>query len=120
MAMSSFEPWEFRAGAEFEDLKQLIGYKVVATDGEVGAVDDINSSPGYPALVVDTGAWVVGQHVLIPAGTVKHINHEEMEISVDCSTIEIKAAPPYEPDVDNATYPDRLADYYSDLYSGIR
>jgi hypothetical protein len=51
---------------------------------------------------------------------VEHINHEQMEISVDCTTIEIKAAPPYEPDVDDATYPERLADYYSDLYSGIR
>jgi hypothetical protein len=119
MAMSCFEPWEFRAGADLEDLKQLIGYKVVATDGEVGVVDDINSSPGYPALVVDTGVWVLGQHVLIPAGTVKHINHEQTEISVDCSTIDIKAAPPYEPDVDDGTYPDRLATYYSDLYSGF-
>jgi uncharacterized protein YrrD len=116
--MSSFEPWEFRAGTDFEDLKQLIGYKVVATDGEVGVVDDISSSPGYPALVVDTGAWVFGQHVLIPAGAVKHINDEQMEISVDCTTIDIKAAPPYEPDADDATYPDRLANYYSDLYSG--
>jgi uncharacterized protein YrrD len=119
MAMSSFEPWDFRAGADCEDLKQLIGYKVVATDGEVGAVDDISSSPGRPALVVDTGEWVVGQHILIPAGTVKHINHEEMEISVDRSTTEIKAAPPYEPGVYDASYLDRLADYYCGLYSGI-
>jgi hypothetical protein len=56
---------------------------------------------------------------VIPAGTVKHVDHEKMEISVDCTTIEIKAAPPYEPDVDDATYSDRLAIYYSDLYSGI-
>jgi len=119
MAMSSFEPWDFRAGADCEDLKRLIGYKLVATDGEVGAVDDISSSPGRPALVLDTGEWVVGQHILIPAGTVKHINHEEMEISVDRSTIEIKAAPPYEPGVYDASYLDRLADYYCGLNSGI-
>jgi hypothetical protein len=116
--MSSFEPWEFRAGADFEDLKQLIGYKVVATDGEVGAVDDISTSPGHPALVVDTGEWVVGQHILLPAGTVEHINHDEMEVLVDRSTIEIKASPPYEPSVDDPSYLDRLADYYCGLYSG--
>jgi hypothetical protein len=119
MAMSSFEPWEFRAGADFEDLKQLIGYKVVATDGEVGAVDDVSTSPGHPALIVDTGEWVVGQHILLPAGTVEHINHDELEVLVGRSTIEIKAAPPYGPSVNDGSYLDRLADYYCGLYSGI-
>lgn len=118
--MSSFEPWYFREGAGHGERTDLIGYKVVATDGEVGQVDDASYSPGHAALVVDTGSWVVGQRVLLPAGTVVHVDHENREITVDRSTAEIKGAPPYEPDDGDPTYRTRLADYYCGLYGGIQ
>jgi len=113
---TDFEPWEFRVGADVEDRTQLIGYRVLASDGEVGVVDEVSDSHERLAFVVDTGEWVVGQRVLLPVGTVRSIDHDERVISVDRNTTEIKAAPPYLPDGDDISYRERLADYYCGLY----
>jgi hypothetical protein len=114
--MGSFEPWTFRPGAGYSDRSRLDGYKVLATDGEVGKVEDASYPPGQAALVVDTGPWIVGQRILLPAGVVTYINHHDKEITVDHLAAEIKEAPPYEPDGgQDPSYRDRLADYYRAL-----
>jgi hypothetical protein len=112
--MSSFEPWSYRSGSGFSDRSRLDGYKVLAPDGEVGKVEDASYPPGQAALVVDTGLWTLGQHVLLPAGMVEHINHDTKEITVDVSDAEIKAAPPYDADsYQDPGYRDRVAEYYA-------
>jgi hypothetical protein len=88
----------------------------MAPDGQVGKVEDASYPPGPAALVVDTGLWTLGQHVLLPAGVVEYINHHTKEITVDVSEAEIKAAPPYEQDShQDPGYRDRVADYYTRL-----
>ncbi|GGX95378.1 PRC-barrel domain-containing protein [Streptomyces fructofermentans] len=92
----------------------LIGFKVEATDGSVGKVDkhsdDVNSS----YLVVDTGVWIFGKHVLLPAGTVRTIDHAERKIHVDLTKEQIKDSPEFDKDkhIGDAGYHEELGSYY--------
>jgi len=38
----------------------LIGYSVVARDGEIGKVDEATVTAGSSHVVVDTGPWIFG------------------------------------------------------------
>ncbi|MGX5185426.1 PRC-barrel domain-containing protein [Streptomyces avermitilis] len=92
----------------------LIGYKVEATDGSIGKVDkhsdDVNSS----YLVVDTGVWIFGKHVLLPAGTVKTIDQAERKIYVGLTKEQIKDSPEFDKDkhAGDAGYHEQVGSYY--------
>jgi hypothetical protein len=116
---SSFDPWRYRddislAGAD------LTGYKVEATDGGIGKVDQASHDVNAACLVVDTGPWIFGKKVMLPAGTVNHIDHDEQKVYVDRSKDQIKTAPEYDPDqFTDPAYRDKLGGYYGDTY-GMR
>ena len=57
----------------------LIGYSVDATDGSIGKIDDATNEVGGSYIVVDTGPWIFGKHVLLPAGVVQSIDHERQD-----------------------------------------
>ncbi|MFG2386266.1 PRC-barrel domain-containing protein [Streptomyces avermitilis] len=92
----------------------LIGYKVEAADGSIGKVDkhsdDVNSS----YLVVDTGVWIFGKHVLLPAGTVKTVDQAERKIHVDLTKEQIKDSPEFDKDkhIGDAGYHEHVGSYY--------
>jgi hypothetical protein len=87
----------------------LTGYAVVAVDGEIGKVDQA----GETDLVVDTGPWIFGRTVLLPAGVVERVDHRSRTVHVDRTREQIKDAPEQASAPD---YRDRLARYYRDTY----
>lgn len=95
----------------------LTGFTVVAADGTVGHVDREADPFGMRHLVVDTGVWVFGQSVLVPAGMVTGITPETRRVSVACSRSEIKAAPRFRTDSEtrDREYLTRVGDYYHRL-----
>jgi len=113
---AGFSPWSYRdevslAGAD------LVGYKVEATDGGIGKIDEATHEVGSAALVVDTGPWIFGKKVLLPAGTVSHVDHEDRKVYVDRSKDQIKDAPEFDPDNHtDPVYRDKLGSYYGDTY----
>jgi PRC-barrel domain protein len=113
-----FPLWNFRSGTDFNDQTDVIGYQVVGTDEEIGSVADFVDANDQPAFVVDTGAWVVGQRILLPAGAVESIDHAAREIRVDRTGTDIREAPPYEVTTgESEEYRNRLTHYYCDLYA---
>ncbi|MFE2510462.1 PRC-barrel domain-containing protein [Streptomyces naganishii] len=76
----------------------LTGFAVVATDGTVGHVDREADPAGMRHLVVDTGVWVFGKSVLVPAGVIVGVDPGERRVTVACSRAEIKAAPRFRTD----------------------
>ena len=48
----------------------VTGFHVEAADGRIGKVDEATYDVGSAYLVVDTGPWIFGRKVVIPAGTV--------------------------------------------------
>ncbi|MFG2307360.1 PRC-barrel domain-containing protein [Streptomyces sp. NPDC048566] len=106
--------WGYQATTGHTAGTDLIGYKVEATDGSIGKVDkhsdDVNSS----YLVVDTGVWIFGKHVLLPAGTVRTVDTAERKIHVDLTKEQIKDSPEFDKDkhVGDAGYHQQIGDYY--------
>ncbi|MEU8588918.1 PRC-barrel domain containing protein [Streptomyces sp. NPDC048664] len=115
--MTIERPWTYEAGSGHVEGQDLIGFTVQATDGVVGQVDRQADGPGMRHLIVDTGVWVFGKSVLIPAGVVTGIDTEERQITLACSKDEVKAAPLFRTDSETLD-PDYLAgvdDYYRGL-----
>ena len=72
---------------------ELRGYHIVATDGEIGHVDDFLIDEGgrtVQYLVVDTSNWVGGRFVLISAAVVERIDSPAMKIHVNLTRDAIK------------------------------
>ncbi|MEU4084373.1 PRC-barrel domain-containing protein [Streptomyces aureus] len=92
----------------------LTGYKVEATDGSIGKVDKHSDDVGSAHLVVDTGVWIFGKHVLLPAGTVQRIDADERKIYVALTKDQIKDSPEFDKDkhVGDAGYHEQIGGYY--------
>lgn len=69
---------------------------VEATDGSIGKVDKHSDEVGSAYLVVDTGVWIFGKDVLLPAGTVTGIDTENRKIFVDLTKDQIKDSPEFD------------------------
>jgi len=116
MSMST-DMWTYREDtvAPGDAPRNVVGYGVEATDGSIGKVDDATYEVGSSSLVVDTGPWIFGKKVMLPAGVIQSVDHEAEKIMVDRSKDEIKNAP----EIDEATLDDdesrmRLGSYYDE------
>jgi hypothetical protein len=92
----------------------LIGYSVEATDGSIGKIDDATNEVGGSYVVVDTGPWIFGKHVLLPAGVVQRIDHDDKTVYVNRTKDEIKNSPEWDDErkVDES-YRSEVGTYYS-------
>jgi hypothetical protein len=91
----------------------LTGYSVEATDGGIGKVDEATYETSASYIVVDTGPWIFGKKVLLPAGVVQRVDMDAETIFVNRTKDEIKDSPEF----DEATYRDdayreRVGTYY--------
>lgn len=109
--------WTFAADSGYTPQQSLAGFTVEAADGVVGHVDRQQDRPGMQHLVVDTGAWVFGRSVLIPAGAVTAVDTRARTVRVAPSRDEIKAAPRFTTDRETADhgYLAQVGDYYLSL-----
>jgi hypothetical protein len=91
----------------------LSGYKVEARDGGIGKIDEASNEVGSAYVIVDTGPWILGKKVMIPAGVVRDIDHDTQTVFVDRTKDEIKNAPEFDEDrFNDPAYRDRLGSYY--------
>ncbi|HEX2419913.1 MAG TPA: PRC-barrel domain-containing protein [Micromonosporaceae bacterium] len=95
----------------------VTGYKVEAIDGRIGSIDETNNEVGSAFLVVDTGPWIFGRKVLLPAGTVQRVDHNEQRVYVDRTKEQIKESPAYNSDTfGKPDYREQVGGYYEDTY----
>jgi hypothetical protein len=92
----------------------ITGFSVEATDGGIGKVDEATYETSRSYIVVDTGPWIFGKKVLLPAAVVQRIDLDSETVFVNRTKDEIKNAPEF----DEATYRDeayqsQVGDYYS-------
>jgi hypothetical protein len=90
--------WRYGENAGYQAGGDLIGYKVEATDGHIGKIDKHSDEVDSAYLVVDTGPWILGKHVLLPAGTVERIDAEEQKVYVARTKEQIKNSPEFDKD----------------------
>jgi len=91
----------------------LVGYDVEALDGEIGKIDAACQEIGIRYLVVDTGPWIFGKKVMLPAGLVERVDLSNERVHVDRTRDVIKRAPEFN-DVrrHDPRYREALAVYY--------
>jgi hypothetical protein len=77
----------------------LTGYSVEAADGGIGKVDEATYDVGASYIVVDTGPWIFGKKVLLPAGLLDRIDTEDETVYVAATKEEIKNSPELGEDV---------------------
>jgi hypothetical protein len=110
MSMIEIVVWREPAWATTD----LIGYEVEGTDGKVGKVDEKTTqvqNQGF--IVVDTGPWILGKKVLLPAGIIQSVDPDEQKIYVDRPKDEIKNAPEFDEKTFHQTpYQDEIGSYY--------
>jgi hypothetical protein len=112
--MQSADIWSYRAESGFgTETRDLAGYKVEATDGSIGKVDEATYDTGSSYMVVDTGPWIFGKKVLLPAGVVSRIDRDDEKVYVDRTKDQIKDAPEFDADsYREDDYRDRVGSYY--------
>ncbi|WP_018353123.1 hypothetical protein [Longispora albida] len=112
--MTNWDPWNYPATSGYAPgVTDLAGYSVEATDGSIGHVDEATHDAGGSYLVVDTGPWIFGSLVMLPAGVISQVDVANRKVYVARTKEQIKDSPPYGKDLrDDATYRDSLGTYY--------
>jgi hypothetical protein len=107
------EIWTFRTEPTMGDV-DLTGFSVEATDGGIGKIDEATYEVGGSYLIVDTGPWIFGKKVMLPAGVVERVDPESETVFVSRTKDEIKNAPEFDPDTGQTDedYRTRLGEYY--------
>ncbi|MFI6014138.1 PRC-barrel domain containing protein [Streptomyces sp. NPDC051243] len=118
--MSTGGIWSYPPGSGHQEGQALTGFAVEATDGVIGHVDRQADDTPLRHLIVDTGAWVFGRSLVIPAGTVTGIDLETRTITVACTRAEAKAAPRFRTDREtlDPEYLSAVGAYYAALPHG--
>jgi hypothetical protein len=116
--MSEMDMWTYR-DLEVGDI-DVTGFKVEARDGEIGKIDEATYETGSSYVVVDTGPWIFGKQVLLPAGTIEQIDMENERVIVSRTKDEIKNAPEFDPEMhrEDETRRREIGDYYAGTRTG--
>ena len=109
----SNDVWTYREAMVVATDIDVSGFDVEATDGSIGKVDEATYETGRSYLVVDTGPWIFGKTVMLPAGVVRGVDEQEHTVFVDRTKDEIKNAPEYdEASQGDDAYRGQLGSYY--------
>ncbi|MEW2636124.1 PRC-barrel domain containing protein [Streptomyces sp. NPDC048389] len=110
--------WGYPETARYVPGALLVGYSVEASDGSIGKVDKHTEEVGRSYLVVDTGPWILGRRVLLPAGLVSEIDTEAEVVRVGCTKAEVKDSPPFESGrhEDDADYIRQIESHYANRH----
>ena len=100
--LESEPPGSSTAGDEhLRGSKEVIGYHIQATDGELGHVEDFlvdDRTWAIRYMIVDTSNWWIGKKVPISPEWIGDVNWLDRKVSVELTRQSIKDAPAYDPD----------------------
>jgi hypothetical protein len=110
--------WTYRdqqnLGTTIADI-DVSGFQVEAADGSIGKVDEATYESGLGYVVVDTGPWIFGKKVMLPAGVVESVDTAQETVFVNRTKEQIKNAPEFDDSmISDTEYRGRLGDYYGD------
>jgi len=94
----------------------VTGYKIHATDGEIGKVvdyiiDDTNWQIKY--IIVETGSWLDSRKVVLPVRWIRDISWENSVLIANVTTEQVQTSLEFNPDeVLNSSYGENLNAYY--------
>jgi hypothetical protein len=105
-----------RGDPHLRSAREVIGYHIAATDGEIGHVEDLLAdADGWMIrfLVIDTRNWLPGKKVLVAADWLESVEWSGRRITVDLTRDQIKASPEYDPSITlDRDFQERLYQHY--------
>ena len=111
--MATSDIWAYRETTWTQG--DLSGFEVEAIDGSIGKVDEATNDAGAAFIVVDTGPWIFGKKVLLPAGVIQDVDLDARQVFVDRTKDQIKNAPEFDEDrYKDETYRSDVGAYYGD------
>jgi hypothetical protein len=117
--MATAHIWVYRETRWSQD--DLTGFKVEAVDGSIGKIHEASNDVSASYLVVDTGPWIFGKKVMLPAGVIQDVDFDTETVYVNRSKDEIKNAPEFdESRYHEDTYRSELGGYYGPGGAGYR
>ncbi|MFD7100436.1 PRC-barrel domain-containing protein [Streptomyces xanthophaeus] len=87
--------WAFGGDAGHAAGTDLVGFKVEASDGSIGKVDKHSEDVERSYVVVDTGPWIFGRKVMIPAGLITRVELQDETVHLSCTRSQVKASPDF-------------------------
>lgn len=109
--MSTVDIWTYRE--QTGTTSDITGYGVEALDGSIGKVDEASYDVGAGYVVVDTGPWIFGKKVMLPAGTIARVDRDDEKVFVNRTKDQIKNAPEFdESSYRDEPYRSELGSYY--------
>ena len=121
--MAVVEMWTFAVENPNLDLSRvdMTGFEVEARDGGIGKVDEATYEAGGSFIVIDTGPWIFGKKVLLPAGVVRDVDLESKTVYVDLTKEQVKNAPEFDMErYRDAGYRSEVGSYYGGETTGNR
>ena len=121
--MSTLDIWTYRSETYMQ--RDLTGKTVEALDGLIGKIDEATYDVGSSYIVVDTGPWVLGKKVLLPAGVIVHVDFDSETVFVNRTKEQITNAPEYDEakmrdQAARKRYKSALSSYYGPQGRGYR
>ena len=117
--MKVMDVWQYRE-TTWGDA-DLEGFGVEAIDGSIGKIDRASADVGSSRIVVDTGPWIFGKKVMLPAGVIDRVDLHEEKVFVNRSKDQIKNAPEYDDALfEDETYRGEVGTYYGPGGAGYR
>jgi hypothetical protein len=125
MRVTQIDLWTYREPSQLGDELtrefDLTGYHVEAIDGSIGKIDEATYEVGASHVIVDTGPWIFGKKVLLPAGVVQRVDEAEEKVYVNRTKDQIKNAPEYDDSLrGDEGYRNELGSYYGEGGPGYR
>ena len=112
--MGGPELWSYRDQSLMG--QDLSGFGVEAIDGSIGKIDEATYDVGASYIVVDTGPWIFGKKVMLPAGIVDGVDTRNERVFVERTKDEIKDAPEFDvARYQDPAYRQELGTYYERL-----
>ncbi|WP_233473158.1 PRC-barrel domain containing protein [Longispora fulva] len=113
---SGFDAWNYGPDSGYTGTNDLTGFHVEAIDGGIGKIDEATHAVDGSYVVVDTGPWIFGSKVLLPAGVIQRVDTAGETVYVLRTREQIKSAPAYDPaGRDSVAYRDDLGGYYGGM-----
>lgn len=117
--MTTANIWGYQETVDFRPGTDLTGFTVEAIDGTVGTVEAQSEEGGAAYLVVETGVWIFGKRVLLPAGIISSIDLAKGTVYLARTKRDLKDAPEFDKEkhLDDAAYRGQLARHYGAPHS---
>jgi hypothetical protein len=110
--------WRYRESMAFSaGGVDVSGFEVVGPDGSIGSVDEASNDVRVNFIIVDTGDWLSGRQVILPAYSVQRIDASARKVIIDLTQDDIRNAPEFHPKKRrSASFQDALTGYYHGVY----